>query len=454
MVILLKQKKNQTNIFSKIWSYFDRFIVMPITKLVLKITKKFDTSGKKFENWLSKSNTLLFVSLVIAAIIFLVIDQKVLKFSESSAEVLKGQAVTAIYNEEAYVIEGLPETVDITRIGSKADLYIARQSPTKPVTIDLSGLKPGTHKVSIKYDQASGSIEYNVNPSVATVIIYPKISETRTLTIDLLNQEALDSKKIIKNVTVDSDTVVIKGAEYQLKKVATVKALIDIKNLVKQEIGTTTLKDIPLKAYDELGNVVDVEIVPGKIDAQIEIASPSKELPIKIIPKGDVAFGKAISAITSSETKVTVYGTEEALAKLEYIPVEIDVQGLKDNHQFKLEVPKPVGVKSMTVNNVTVDVSLDSVSDRDVENVSIDVRNLNDQYIAQGVTEDDIKVIVNIKGVKSVLDQINSSDIRAYIDLSGYGEGIHEVEVKVEGDDARVQYVSKTKKVKVKIVKK
>lgn len=261
--------------FKNITHLIDKKIILPITKIILNISNKFDKSGRKFENWLSKSNTLLFISLFLAVGVFIAVDQKILIFSESSAEVLKSQPVNVIYNEEAYVIEGLPETVDVTLIGSKTDLYIAKQSPSYDITVDLTGLKPGTHKVNIKYNQASTTIDYKVNPSVATVIIYPKVSSTKTLSYDLLNQDSLDSKLVIKNVNISEDKVVVKGAEHQIAEVATVKALVDVKNLVKQEVGTNTLKDVPLKAYNEKGEVVDVEIVPAKMDVDVELASPS-----------------------------------------------------------------------------------------------------------------------------------------------------------------------------------
>ena len=320
--------------------------------------------------------------------------------------------------------------------------------------MDLTGLKPGTHKVNIKYNQALASIDYNVNPSTATVIIYPKISETRTLTYDLLNQDSLDSKLVIDNVSISTDKVVIKGAEYQLKKVATVKALIDIKNLVKQEVGVITINDIALKAYDENGYVVDVEIVPEKINADITISSPSKELPIKVIPVGNVAFGKAISSINSSETSVTVYGDEETLNSLTYIPVEVDVNDLNSNKQYKMELEKPVGIKYMSVNNITINVGLDNSTSKDLAGIDIKYRNLADGYSVQGVSANDTSVTVTLKGVESVIKNITTDDVTAYLDLSGYGEGTHEVDVLVTGDDVKVEYVVKTKKVKVKITKK
>lgn len=440
--------------FKNLIKIIDRKIIVPTTKLIVLITSKFDRSGRKIENWLTKTNTLLFISLFLSILLFIVIDQKIIVFNDNTAEVLKNQNVDVIYNEEAYVIEGLPETVDITLIGSKTDLYIAKQSSSQKVTVDLSGLKPGTHKVNITYSQNAGNIEYMVNPSVATVIISPKVSETRTLSVDLINKDKLDPTLTIKNINYDTDKVVIKGSEKTIEKVAIVKALVNINDIITQEVGTTSIKDVPLVAYDEVGNVVDVEIVPQKIDVELEIASPSKELPIKIIPKGEVSFGQAISSMSSSETKVTVYGDEEVLSNLTYIPVEIDVTGLKENKEYKVELNKPVGVNSLSINNLTINVSLGEISSKDINDVGITPKNLGENYKAQSVDESGAKVTVNVKGVKNVIDQIKSTDINAYIDLSGLTEGEHEVDVLVEGNDSRVTYTSKTKKVKIKITKK
>ena len=448
IIKMIKRFIKKTSIF------IDKKIVVPITKLVLLVTSKFDNNSRKFENLLSRNNTLLFISLFLAIVIFIVIDQKIIVFTDNAAEVLKNQPVTVIYNEEAYVVEGLPETVDITLIGSKTDLYIAKQSSSHEVTVDLNGLKPGTHKVNIEYNQNVGKIDYMVNPSSATVIIYQKVSETRTLSYDVLHQDNLDSKLIIDSVNYSADKVVIKGAEHQLKNVASVKALVDINNLVTQEAGAVALKDVPLKAYDNDGNVIDVEMVPSKINVDINLTSLSKEVPIKIIPKGDVSFGLALDSIKSNETKVTVYGEQAILDDLKYIPVEIDVSDLKENREYKMELTKPVGIRSMSVNNITVNVSLSSVSNKTIENIGIEPRNLSENLKVQALDANSSLVAVTLKGVSSVVETITSDDIVAYIDLAGYTAGTYEVEVKVEGNDVRVQYASKTKKVKIKIVEK
>ena len=127
---------------------------------------------------------------------------------------------------------------------------------------------------------------------------------------------------------------------------------------------------------------------------------------------------------------------------------------LNSNKEFKLELSKPKGVKSMSLTNITATLALDVSTDRDIDNVNIDVRNLDENYTVQGLSENDIKVTVNVKGVDAVIKALTNEDIKAYINLKGYKPGEYEVPVKVEGTDSRVTYLSKTKKVKIIVVEK
>lgn len=439
--------------FLAIWKFIDKRIIVPITKLVLKLTGGYDKSGKKIENWLSRRNTLLFISLFLALVIFIIIDQQIVTFSKNSAEVLRSLPVTARYNEEEYVVEGIPETVDITLIGSKTDLFIANQISSYDVTLDLTGLKPGQHKVNIKYNQALNNLEYMINPSSVNVTIYNKVSQTKTLTVDVLNKDKLSSKLVISDTKIETDKVIVKGSQKNLDKVAIVKALLNVENFVTQEIGTFTVKDVELRAYDADGNTVDVEIVPETINVDVTITSPSKEVPIKVLPKGNVAFGKAITSLESNINKVILYGDQEVLNSLNYLTVEIDVSDLSDNKEYKVDLAKPVGVTYMSETNMNISVILGQVSERDITGIVISKKNLKEGYSVNPASKDDAIVTVNLKGVSNVINRINAEDVVAYIDLEGLTEGTHEVEVKVERLDPRVTYTSKTKKVTVVISK-
>lgn len=447
--------KQQNNFIKRICNFFDNRVILPITRLVFRISKKFSVPNKRFESWLSKQSTLLFISLFLSIAIFIVVDQKIITFSGQSAEVLKDQKVNVKYNEEQYVVEGLPSKVDVTLIGRKAELYIAKQSKSSGVTIDLRGLTPGTHKVNIEYGKGFSDIEYNVNPSMATVIIYEKVSDTRNLTYDIVNDNKLDSTLIVNNVKLSTNEVSIRGAEYKINQVASVKALIDMDNLTKKEAGVQTLNDITLKAYDSSGNVVDVEFVPNKISADIDLASPSKTVSLNFVPKGILATGKAISGYTFSQNEITIFGDSETLSKFDAIDVEVNVDNLSSDISFKVEIKKPNGIKSMSVNYVTVSLKVTNASSTPVQfKVPLTGINLSEGLISQPIDDDNGFITVEVQGAANVISSINQTDITAYVDLKGLGKGRYTKEIIVKGANPLATYKPKRTESTIDIVDK
>lgn len=443
----------------KIILFFDKWLITPITKLILLITDFVKDNGREIEKFINKKQTLIVLSLIFAFAVFVLVDQNSNTILNKSAEVLYNQPVTAEYNEEAYVIEGLPETVDITLIGRTSDLYLARQyTSSLSVSVDLRGLTPGSHKVKLNYTQGLKvlkSIDYKIDPSSANIVVYEKVSETRELDYDILHKDKLDNTLILDSVDLSRNDVIIKGASYKLKQVATVKALVDIDDINNPKVGTFTLKEIPLIAYDSDGKPVDVEIVPNSIDAQIKITSPSKEVALQIIPKGDLAFGKSIKEFTPSISKVTIYGDESVINSIESIPVEIDVTNLSSSKTFNVNIDKPSGVRSISSKTVSIKVTLDDVITKEFTNMGISVENLNSNFKAYAINKEDREVTVVVKGSSNVVNNLDSKTIKVTVDLSSYTTpGEYDVDVKVTGDDLKLSYESKTKKVKIKIEEK
>lgn len=442
-----KQNNRFRQLISRIIKFIDKKIILPITRSFITLKTNFIKDNKYFERMISKKSMLLFISLIMSLSVFFIIDTKSIAMLETSAEILYNQNIAVQYNEESYVLEGVPETVDITLIGRKSDLYLARQITNHEVALDLSGLKPGTHKVGLKYKRVLESINYKLDPSVVTVTIHSKVAEVKTINVDLLNMDNLDAKLIVANIEIERDDVIIKGAQKTVDKVASVKALIDADNFVEPEVGDLTFKDIPLIAYDERGNIVDVEIVPAKINANISIASPSKVVPIKIIPVGSVSFGKAISNIDLDIKEITIYGEEAVLNNINNVPVEIDVDGLKENKKYSVSLEKPMGVRYMKDSIVNIDVQIAAEVTVEFNNIGIEYQNLDNKYTVNAKTQNDREVTVIVKGEESVIANIDANQIRAYVDLKGYGVGEHEVDVIIERTDLKVTYLPKVKKV-------
>ena len=441
-------------IFRHIGLFFDKRLITPLTKIILWLMNSFKDFARNFDKVSSKKSTLLVVSLLLAFGTFILIDRESNIMIDQYAEILYKQPVTAVYNEELYVIEGLPNAVDITLIGQRRHIFLAKQAPSKGVSVDLTGLKPGNHKVTLKYTQRLKSLDYKLDPSNVTVTIYEKVSETRSITYDVLHRDSLDSKLYISNIELDRDNVIVKGAEYKLKEVASVKALVDVNDIPNPKAGEITLKNVPLVAYDAEGEILDVEIVPKNVSAKITITSPSKEVPIKIVPVGDLAFGRSIKSITSSVSSVTVYGEQSAVDKIEQLEVEIDVKGLEKDKEFHVTLKKPSGITELSSKTLTVKVKIDSSITKEFENISISTENLDSRYSVQALSDEDSRVTVVVSGSEDVVNSVDASSIRAYIDLKDYGVGEHEVAVQVTGSDLRLSYSSKTKKVKIKITEK
>ncbi len=443
--------KSIKSFFRHVGSFFDKWLITPITKLMLKIASIFKENAKNIDRIAGKKSTLIVVSLILAFGVFILIDRESSIMIDQYAEVLYDQPVTAIYNEELYVVEGLPETVDITLVGQRRHIFLAKQSPSKGVTVDLTGLKPGNHKVTLDYSQRLASLDYRLDPSEVTVTIYEKVSETRSLTVDILHQDDLDSKLYIDDVELDRTDVIIKGAEYKLEQVATVRALVDVSQLSNPKAGEITLKDVPLVAYDDEGQTVDVEIVPSTVDAKLTITSPSKEVPITVVPTGELAFGKAISSIDTNVSTVTVYGEQAAVDNLDEIEVEVDVDGLDSDKEFNVTLKRPNGITELSETTVTVTVEVDNSVSREFTVDTIEFRNLADGYSVQASSQADTRVTVVVSGSADIVNNLDASSITAYVNLDGYGVGEHEVDVRVVRSNVLLTYTPRTRQVRVRI---
>ncbi len=441
-------------IFKGIYKVIDKILITPISKLIYRLLNR-NTSGPGIiDRMLNKPNMIIYISLVLAFVTFILIDRKVVVLVETEAIVIPNQTVVAEYNEESFVVEGIPETADIVLMGRKSDLYLAQQLGDHSVSLDLSGLGVGTHKVNLKYTNSISSLTYKLDPSSVTVVIYPIVREFRTVTTDIINTDKLGEKLLVSSVTLDRDEVIIKSYAQKLETVASVKAIVDVNALSATSAGTYTLENVKLVAYDDKGTEIkDVEILPETLTATVIISSPNKTVPIKIVPIGEVASGSAIASINSNITKVTVYAEESVLATLDNIEVTIDVNGLNADKTYQTSIEKPLGVRSISEKNVTVKVTMEKETSKEFENIPIELKNLGSNLKAFGKTENDTKVTVIVKGTSTLLNALTAADIKAYVDLTDLKEGEWEVGVTVTGNDLKLSYTPKTQKVKIIITK-
>lgn len=459
------KKKNNAfkKIFKSLYKVVDKLIVTPISTLIYKIQSKVGKDSK-IEKLLNRPNALLILSLIFAVVLFSLVDSEAISLINNDAKILNNIPVEVEYNSSAYVIEGVPEYVDMTLIGNKTEIYLAEQLGDNKVVVDLTDYQASDSPVRVKlsYNKPVKNVNYKIDPTYVTVTIKEKVSDNKTITYDLMNQDDLDPKLSVKSVELSKSDVIVRGSQETIDSIASIKALIDLNNDEFTKAGTYTVDNLNLVAYGSNGGIIDnVEIVATNISAKVELDSFSKRVPVKVQITGNLVSGKAISSITingvnSSDFETTIYGDEAALENIDSIPISIDADGQGNNGSktSKVTFSKPAGVRSIGDESVTVVLNFGEAKQRTITLNGIRTSNVPNGLSANLVSENDKFVEVQVIGVESVINSIdeNSSDIYAYVDLTGMSTGQYSVQVKVVGNDSRLQYIV-TKSVNVVLTK-
>ena len=146
-------------LFKSLYNLLDKSIITPISRAIYYLNKKLKSNTSHIEKVLNRPNILIYLSLAFAVIVFFLVDSKVINLVETEAEVLTNQPVNVLYNKEAYVVEGLVDTVDIILTGRKSDLYLAKQLGDHEVLLDLTDYSASNEPYKVKLNQAKAQLE-------------------------------------------------------------------------------------------------------------------------------------------------------------------------------------------------------------------------------------------------------------------------------------------------------
>lgn len=459
------KKKNNAfkSILKGIYKVVDKLIVTPISTIIYKIQNKLGKDSK-IEKLLNRPNALLILSLLFAVVLFCFVDNAAISLVNNDAKFLTNIPVEIEYNSSAYVIEGIPETVDMTLIGKKTEIYLAEQLGDNKVVVDLTDYQASDSPVRVKltYNKPINNVDYKIDPTYVTVTIKEKVSDNKTVSYDLMNQDELDPKLSVKSVELSKTDVIVRGSQDTIDSIASIKALIDLNNDEFTKAGVYPVDNLKLVAYGSNGAIIEnVEIVATNISAKVELDSYSKRVPVKVQITGKLLSGKAISSISingvnANDFETTIYGDEAALENIDSIPISIDADGQGNNGSktSKVTFSKPAGVRSISDESVTVVLNFGEAKQKTITLNGIRTSNVPNGLSANLESESDQHVEVQVIGVESVLNSLdaNSSDIYAYVDLTGMSTGKYSVPVKVVGNDSRLQYIV-TKDVSVILTK-
>lgn len=370
------------------------------------------------------------ISFVLALLMCVSVNASSLKGVASSA-LTSSRTVTDVtlnleYNEDAFEVSGAPSTVDVTFTGDASAVTSAASSSEGRIVADMTGLSEGTHNVEVTGEGYDDNVDVKVDPSVVSVTLKKKVTQTFTISYDFINQDEMDQVYTLGDPQFDDTSVNVRASQDTLDSIASIKALIDVTDVTED-----FEQDAKLIAYDSDGQVVDAEIIPSTMHVSVPVTSNSKTVAIEVSVSGEVPGDKAISSLTCDQTSVTVYGSEEDLAQADHVTVNLDASTITKDGTILRPITLPDGITSSSINQVTLTVTLGDKTTKTVDDVPINYINNTGGYTA---TQKDNKTTtsVTVSGTAANIAGISADDINVYIDMSDAQPGTQTFELQVE----------------------
>lgn len=393
------------------------------------------------------------VALILAVLLYATVnlgnDSQNIFTSKKVAQTLENIPVSAIVSNEVYEVSGLPESVSVTVVGEPSDISLtSSMKDNYAVVADLTDLSEGTHEVELKPSNFSSRLEVLVKPSTAVVKISRKTTKQFSLGYDFVNTDKMDSIYALGKPEFEIGEVIVHAAQETVDKIAFVKALIDVSG-----VSETFETDAEVVAYDQNGNRVNVDILPATVKAKVEVTTPTKNVPIVVVPVGKVPNGKAIASVKLDTNALTLYGSEEALKDINEVTIQLPASTFDADKTVTMPIIAPNGITKTSVQRVNIEVKLAKSEDRTIEKIPVKFKNNKKGFQFSTTNEDAKYATVKISGAKKVIDEINEEDIEVYFDMGKISEpGTYELPLVVKGKQKLATYSLDIGTIEVKIV--
>jgi len=349
-----------------------------------------------------------------------------------------------------------PRPVTIERIGQNPSLVISNEVPgqvsvtlSAPGTIwdrmlsestalrawiDLSGLGEGTHTVDVEVDPLIKPARVtNQSPNTVTVMLEKLVSKEFPIELVRRGEPAIGYRADTPSLS--QSVVTISGPTSRVEKVQIVRVEVDLSQ-ASQDIT----RQVAVEVLDAGENPVEgITVTPGSVLLSQPISQRGgyRNVVVKVTSTGQVASGYRVTSISVFPPTVTVFSANPALVDrlpgfVENIPV--DLSGAKDDLEVRLPLNLPDGVEVVGDQTVLVQVGVAAIEGSlTLNNLPVEVIGLPENLVAR-ISPREVDVIVS--GPLPLLDKLQESDVRIWLDLSDAGEGTYQfaprVEIKVD----------------------
>jgi YbbR domain-containing protein len=363
--------------------------------------------------------------------------------------------ILAITAEDPAEVRAFPYPVSIEVIGQDPT-FILTNEPAKTMTInlrapksvwtnlltdrtsvraivDLSGLSAGPHTIPLQVQIVQRPVEIvSYSPSNVDVTLEVLMNKTIPITLSVRGDPAVGFRADTPELTRTETT--ISGPETSVKRVAEIRAILDQTQAQEDIEQTVTLLALDSNELPVSG----VALNPDRIQIKEKIIQRGgyRNVVVKVDTTGILANGYRLTNISAYPPSVTVFSTDPKI--VDGLPgyvqtAPINLAGMKDDKDIRVSLNLPAGVSIVGDQTVNVQIGVSTIE----SSVTLNGMHVDVIGISQGLTANVSPELVDviISGPMPLLDNLKTSDVRVYVDLTDDVVGTYQrtpqVEVKI-----------------------
>lgn len=305
--------------------------------------------------------------------------------------------------------------------------------------VDLSDIdEKGSYDLDVEVKGLANSVIISsMNPTTLPVEVDNIIKENLDVVILLEGKPAND----LVVISAESlEQVEVEGPEASIARIDKITTTADVSGL-----ESDTTRHLEVAAYDATGNpITDLEILPNVVKTEI-ILGKTKSVGVIPSTSGNPANGYIVTGMQVEPSKVLIGAKEAVLNSIETITMDpIDVSGQSKTFTKDINLTPPQGCYFPDGSGkVKVTVSIESPVEKNFTIDKVSTRNLGTGLVAAKVK--DARVVVKLAGASSILNNLNASQIEAFVDCANLGPGEHELPIQTNLSQSLIKSITPSK---------
>lgn len=381
-------------------------------------SKSPDTDRRRNKNKIISFLTVLLAVVCAVVLWFFAIDYDSPDFSKTFTNIEIGVTGEAELRQNlGYTLLEQPNlTVDVTIVGKRTDVNQVRASDITAV-IDLSSVAAaGMNKFSVQISAPNGTTVASQSVNEIRLYVDNFISQQYVVNIRKMSY-VLDENLYIDTVNCSPASVTVWGPANELEKISGAYLDLELGELVNSVKASADVKllDINKQEIDNPYIFIENSTVTASVSVYVE-----KDIPVKVNLTGGI-YSSLTADIRCDMETVRFKGTVEQMANVSEYVISIDETATDLDLPIKLLINPPAGVTNVSESRyATVLITVPDMGKREmvISSENIEFINIPEGFDAKALED----VVVQIRGLQDVLNELTEEDIAINVDMSLLGE--------------------------------